>query len=848
MRTRFSHTLLSIASLLTVSQVAAQVAAAPPAAVIKPAAATNGAAPQLIVTRPVDLSGRHDLPSAETVRDDAAAQLKGLCSLADFCALPEVDRHVYAFDVWPGEKENLGGSAATFNFHLGPEKAMSLGLGFLPSGGGPGGSHMLARANDGASSRKILSGFGNLDWSGVSQHAFTFNKPVKAFGVVLKSSGDFELRKFYWPAAHDRNGYPVSYTLSDGSVVQLGTNELRGAQLSGGTNTFIGVIDRSGRGIVSVAYTIRGLAGNKAQSICLCDWVFATMPRPARAAVIALRSACDFDDPQEIVAAPAVAGLASLADFRFIARSHRFVYNFDTWPQTSSSPEAQAFCFDLTGKGTTGQTVTVTARCAGRDVKPAQATVRDQDGLAYHVLGGLGDIGKGVAAEQTLTFQKPVWGCGITYRATRDLQLGGVGAAAVSYTLADGTMVQAGAAGGMIAGHAKPFVGVIDQTDKGIASITFRVQGTADAPQPVTIEDLAFALAGPPPGTWTMTMHDEFEGNKLNPAFWTAGYTFPDVINNELQGYVPENVTVSNGICTIKVERRDCVNTDRTGRKGAAQKFASGAFTSFDKFAQTYGYFEARVKMTKAPGAGTWPAFWMLPDRGRDFPEPLRRSYGTKDYGRGIEIDIFEFMPWWKTLEGRFYCHVGCIWSYGKVTDKDPAPHGYGSYALDNDGWGPAELTYPEADTQFHTYGLYWSPERLIYYLDGKPVFRVKDARHVPDVPHYFLFNVALSGNGWGKSPDKKHPSYQQIVDDMPNRMEIDYFRVYAGVLDEAVPPAPTDLPTARRTYTPPPKNAPAPTPAPALIPAPATPPLVTPADGVPHAPANSQITSPANG
>ena len=93
----------------------------------------------------------------------------------------------------------------------------------------------------------------------------------------------------------------------------------------------------------------------------------------------------------------------------------------------------------------------------------------------------------------------------------------------------------------------------------------------------------------------------------------------PDIINNELQAYTPENIVVANGLCTIKVEHRDAVNTDRTGRKGRTQHFASGAFTSYDKFTQTYGYFEARIKMPKSPGAGVWPAFWMLPDRGKDF-------------------------------------------------------------------------------------------------------------------------------------------------------------------------------------------------------------------------------------
>ena len=806
----------------------------------------------LVSPPPLELPAKPSIPDREAISDEAASQLKGLCSLAEFHALPEIDRHVYSFDVWPSEKDELGGIACLFRFHLGSRGVPSQGITFAPSGGGPGGPHSLVRVKDVAAARSNLAGFGNLSWSGVARHVFTFTRPVLAFGVVLKSSGDLELRKFYWPSAKE-NGYPVSYTLTDGSVVQLGAREVRGALLKGGTNAFVGVIDRSGRGIVSVTYTIRGLAGNKTQTISMSDWAFATAATPATAPVINLRSRCDFADTNGIAGTPAPtpAGLMSLADFRFIAGTHRYVYSFDTWPEARgvSKTGVLEFPFDLKGKGAVGQPVTVAVSNSAQDAQPAPVRQTGSDGLAYRVLGGLGDIGRGGWSEQTFRFKKPVWAFGVTYRSPADVALaygsGKPGAAPVSYTLSDGTVVNVGSQGvpaGVASATGKTFVGVMDDTDKGIASVTFRVKGTANGPQSLTIEDLAFALAGPPPGEWTLTMHDEFDMDKLNPANWTPGYTFKEVINSELQGYVPENISVSNGICTIKVELRDCRNTDRNGKTGATQKFASGAFTSFDRFTQTYGYFEARVKMTKAPGPGTWPAFWMLPDRGRDYPEPTRRAYLTKDYGRGIEIDIFEFMPWWKTLEGRFYTHVGCIWSYGKVTEQDPAPHGHGGYALANDGWGPEELTYPDADTRFHTYGLYWSPERLIFYLDSKPVFRVKDPKHVPDVPHYFLFNVALSGNGWGKSPDKKHPAYQQIVDGMPNRMEIDYFRAYSGVLEEAVPASPTDLPTIRHTYTPPPKGGAVQKPAPVSEPAaPAT-------NGVPPAPANSEIKSAPTG
>lgn len=790
-------------------------------------------------TPPLDLAGKHDFANASALNDEAASQLNGLCPLQEFLALPAADRHVYSFEVWPSAKDALDGASYSFNFHLGPEGALSQKVAFLSEDK----KSVLTRAADPAGGRNILRGVGRLDWGGNAIHVFQFNKPVTAFGVVLRSSGDVALRKFFWAAARDLNGYPVSYTLADGSIVNLGQREVQAALIKGNTDAFLGVIDRSGRGIVSVTYALKGLAGNVSQSINLVALAFATRSQPATASVINLRGRCDFENPESLASTPdpAPPGLATLEDFRFIVGNHRFVYDFATWPQANPRLEAATgtFSFDLKGRGEIGQKIVVTATNAKNDAALAQIVLPDAEGQPGKVLGGLGDIGGGAWAEQTFKFEKPVWSFGATYRSPHDIKL-----TAVSYTLADGTKVDLDAkVPGVMTGKDGTFVGLRDKTDKGFASVTLRVQGTAAGPQPLSIGELAFALAGPPPGDWKLTLADEFNGDKLDPAIWTTGYTFPEVINNELQGFVPENVTVANGVCTIKVEHREAVNTDRTGRTGATQKFASGNFTSFDKFTQTYGYFEARIKMPRARGAGVWPAFWMLPDRGRDYPQKIRGSYRTADYGMGSEIDIFEFMPWWKTLDGRFRIHVGTIWSYGKVTPKDPAPHGYGSYALANDGWGPGELVYPNADGEFHTYGIYWSPERLIFYLDGKPIFRVKDPKNVPDVPEYFLFNISLSGNGWGASPDKKHPTMEQIIEDMPNQMEIDYFRAYSGTLEEAVPAPESDRPVIRK-YTPPPAGAAEATPAPA----PESNPPPTPAPAVPDAPVNSQILTPSNG
>ena len=82
-----------------------------------------------------------------------------------------------------------------------------------------------------------------------------------------------------------------------------------------------------------------------------------------------------------------------------------------------------------------------------------------------------------------------------------------------------------------------------------------------------------------------------------------------------------------------------------------------------------------------------------------------------------------------------------------------------------------------------------------------------------------------------------------EIIEDMPNEMQIDYFRAYSGTLEEAVPAASSDVPGVVTRYKPPLSSAPADA-------KPATAPASAPADapGTPAAPANSHIASPSNG
>ena len=107
-------------------------------------------------------------------------------------------------------------------------------------------------------------------------------------------------------------------------------------------------------------------------------------------------------------------------------------------------------------------------------------------------------------------------------------------------------------------------------------------------------------------GNWTLQFQDQFDGTVLDSTKWRLGSHWAGMAGTA--GIAPENVTLSGGKLRIKSEQR----TITYG--GASKSYASGEVTSFLKYRQKYGYFEARMKYPAV--TGLWPAFWMMPDRG----------------------------------------------------------------------------------------------------------------------------------------------------------------------------------------------------------------------------------------
>ncbi len=220
---------------------------------------------------------------------------------------------------------------------------------------------------------------------------------------------------------------------------------------------------------------------------------------------------------------------------------------------------------------------------------------------------------------------------------------------------------------------------------------------------------------------WKLTFNDEFSGTELDSSKWNVcvGPT------NGNQFYTEDSVEVSNGEVHLLGQERSWEGYEYTS--GCIQTADSYNPNSPNHFQQIYGYFEMRARVPK--GQGYWPAFWLLPP-GQWMPE----------------IDIMEILG--DNTKKVYMTH------HRKEGDK---------LASEGDSYKG-----PDFSEDFHTFAIDWSPEKLVWLVDGTPRFEVED--HIPSVPMYVIANLAIGGK-WPGPPDDST--------DFPQTMDIDYIRVY---------------------------------------------------------------------
>jgi beta-glucanase (GH16 family) len=265
-----------------------------------------------------------------------------------------------------------------------------------------------------------------------------------------------------------------------------------------------------------------------------------------------------------------------------------------------------------------------------------------------------------------------------------------------------------------------------------VAATVFSTLAAVDNPA-------AAIQAAPDVGIAATTFSDEFNapaGTPVDGSKWNME-TGDNVNNHERQYYTN---STSNA---VHDGQGNLVITARRENPGNYQcwygrcEYTSARLNTSGKFTQTYGSFEARMKMSR--GQGMWPAFWML-GTGGSWP----------DAG---EIDIMEnvgFEP--NTVHGTI--------------------HGPGYSGSGGIGAGYS-IGSPFADG-FHTFRVEWSPNKIVWLVDGN-VYQTRTPadlggrQWVFNHPFFVILNLAVGGY-WPGDPDGSTQ--------FPNTLTIDYVRV----------------------------------------------------------------------
>jgi beta-glucanase (GH16 family) len=255
----------------------------------------------------------------------------------------------------------------------------------------------------------------------------------------------------------------------------------------------------------------------------------------------------------------------------------------------------------------------------------------------------------------------------------------------------------------------------------------------------------AQATPAPPPSVdWTLSWSDEFSGTNGSPvdrskwAFDIGGWGWG---NQELEFYTDRtaNALLQDGNLVIKA-----VAEKYTGADGVTRNYTSARLKTLGKFSQTYGRFEARIRIPA--GQGMWPAFWMLGD---DIDKVGWPACG--------EIDIME--------------NVG----------KEPAIVHGSIHGPGYTGGTGIEAPYKLPGKQrfsddFHVFAVEWDADSVSFFVDRDLYIRRTRADLQPgwkwvfDKPFFLIVNLAVGGD-WPGDPDSTTV--------FPQSMLVDYVRVY---------------------------------------------------------------------
>ena len=261
---------------------------------------------------------------------------------------------------------------------------------------------------------------------------------------------------------------------------------------------------------------------------------------------------------------------------------------------------------------------------------------------------------------------------------------------------------------------------------------------------------------------FNLVFEDEFDGNEIDSELWNTNLLWGDtrIINGEQQYFVSPQVNpdfgydpfkLDNSILTIEaiptpVELESslpdiCREEDPTGNDRCV--FLSGALSSHDKFDFTYGYVEGRMRTSDISGAlSSFYLYNRFPGSGNQVHTPeidIVEYLGENPFGDEDAFQTYHFTD----------VNTGEIRSAPTMSYKNPE----------------GELFSDE----FHTYGVLWEPQLVIWYIDDVEIKRLTGPQVSRQAMNIVTYLVA--GSAWAPTPAAEGT--------FPIQYEIDYIRAY---------------------------------------------------------------------
>jgi len=228
-----------------------------------------------------------------------------------------------------------------------------------------------------------------------------------------------------------------------------------------------------------------------------------------------------------------------------------------------------------------------------------------------------------------------------------------------------------------------------------------------------------------PKPVYALVWSDEFDGATVDATKWNFE-TGNLGVNNEKEYYQADNATIANGNLVITA-KKETVN---------GWPYTSSRMNTLNKFSQTYGRIEARIKLPM--GAGMWPAFWML---GTDIT--------TVSWPQCGELDIMEHINNTNTIYGTMHWNNNGHVQYGTTLQSTPG--------------------------DYHVYAIEWDKNEIRWYVDDKLYQTGNIQGNVNNtgafqLPFFIVLNLAVAGDFPGQTVDETL---------LPESMYVDYVRVY---------------------------------------------------------------------